>query len=137
MSTQAPVSPSEVGSTMLGMLSGMVVALANTVIRTAVKSTDLIDKLLNTSINLVSSAETISAAVEKRAVIYGEGMIRNGALAEREIELKHRLRVKNLEKQEGLVANSPKPAEDQVEEAIEEVMKGKVAEAAAKKKAKK
>jgi hypothetical protein len=104
MSNQAQtISPSEVGASIFGMLSGMFSAISNTVITTAVKGTKLIDKTLNVAINSVSAAENISEAVEKRSKTYGEGIVRNGKLAERETTVKYVLRLRNLEKQEAAV----------------------------------
>lgn len=101
MSTPVPtLNASQVGSTVFGMLSGMFGALSNTIITTAVKSTVLIDKTLNVAINGVSAAENVSEAVEKRSKIYGDGIVSNGKLAERETKLKYLLRLKNLENQE-------------------------------------
>lgn len=103
-----PLNASQIGTSIFGMLSGMFGALSTTVITTAVKFTLLMDKSMNVCINLVSAAEHVSDAVDKRANIYGEGMVSNGRLAEREIKLKHMLRLANLEKQE---ATAPVTAE--------------------------
>lgn len=105
MADKQAVTPAEIGQSIFGMLSSMFAALSATVITTAVKGTKLIDKTLNVAINSVSAAENITEAVEKRSKIYGEGMVRNGALAERESELKHILRLRNLEKQESSVGS--------------------------------
>lgn len=98
--TTVPLQASQIGSTIFGMLSGMFAALSNTVITTAVKATVLIDKSMNVGINSVSALENITEAVEKRSKIYGDGMVSNGELAERETRLKYLLRLNNLEKQE-------------------------------------
>jgi hypothetical protein len=126
MST-APLNASQVGSTIFGMLSGMFAALSNTVITTAVKATVLIDKSLNVAINTVSAAENVTVAVEQRSKIYGDGIVRNGELAERETTLKYKLRLKNLEKQEASNAGTKhepkvdtiKPAQVKVTSAVE------------------
>ena len=123
MSATQTLSASQVGSSIFGMLSGMFAALSNTVITTAVKGTVLIDKSLNVAIHGVSAAENISEAVEKRSKSYGEGIIANGELAERERTLKYILRLKNLEKQE---ETQPETASDNVKGAREAIAPSEV-----------
>lgn len=126
MSTPQPINASQVGSTIFGMISGMFAALSTTVITTAVKGTTLIDKTLNVAINSVSAAENISEAVEKRSKIYGDGIVSNGELAERETRLKYILRLKNLEAQE---KSAPVTAEPVVAAKVTSAVKPKAKKA--------
>lgn len=113
MSNQAPLNPVQVNASILGMTSAMFQAIAATVVTTAVKSNILVDKTFNVAIHGVSAAEHIAEAGEKRAQIYGEGIVKNGALQERETTLKHQLRLLALEKQEAqakaYTATQPQP----------------------------
>jgi hypothetical protein len=73
-------------------------------VTTALRSNTLVDKTMSTLIHGVSAAENVADAVEKRSKIYGDGMVRNGEIAEREILLKSQMRLHNLEAQEKAVA---------------------------------
>ena len=99
----------QVNTTIMGMTSAMFTSLAATVVTLAVKSNLLVDKSFNVAIHGVSAAENVAEAVEKRSEIYGHGIVANGALAERETTLKHRIRLANLERQES--AGPTKPVE--------------------------
>jgi hypothetical protein len=82
------------------MLAAVIAALTQTITITALRSTTLIDKSSNVLIHGVAAAEHIAAAAEQRAEIYGRGMVANGELAEREIQITHMLRLRNVEREE-------------------------------------
>lgn len=99
------VSPHQVNTSIFGMASAVFTSLCAALVTTAVKGNTLIDKTANTLIHGVSAAENVADAVEKRSAIYGQGIVNNGELAERETTLKYRLRLANLERQEQAIAN--------------------------------
>ena len=99
----------QINSSILGMSSAVFTSLAATVVTFAIKSNVLVDKSFNVAIHGVSAAEFIAEAGEKRAEIYGQGIVNNGALAERETTLKQKLRLHALEKQEKAAKASLKP----------------------------
>jgi len=83
-------------TSVLGVISAVIRAMGSTI----VKGTQVIDTSFNVAIHGVNAANHLAVAVEKRAEIYGQGMVRNGALAEREITLKHTQRLRALEQAE-------------------------------------
>lgn len=99
------IHPAQVNTSIFGMASAVFTATCGTLITVAVKGNTLIDKTANTLIHGVAAAENIAKAVEDRSKIYGEGLVRNGELAERETTLKYQLRLANLERQEEAVRN--------------------------------
>lgn len=105
---QAP-NVNQVNTSILGVGSATITSLLGTIITVAVKSNLLVDKTFNVAINGVTAAEHISEAAEKRAKIYGEGIVANGTLAERETILKSQLRLHALEKQEKAARATIKP----------------------------
>ena len=111
------IEVNQVGATMFGMLSNMVISLTTTVITTATKATVFIDKSMNIGINMASAGENITNAIDKRSASYGAGMVRNGELSERASSLQYRIRLMNLEKQEA-AGPQPLPEPEEVEEVI-------------------
>ena len=113
MATSTP-NPHQVNTSILGMISAVITALCSVVVETAIQGNILIHKSFNVAIHGVSAAEHIGQAVEGRAEIYGQGLVANGVLAERESLLKSKLRLWNLEAQEKAASQSkgdePKPA---------------------------
>lgn len=115
MSNQ-PLNPNQIVSGgLFAMASAVVQAACGMLVTTAVRGNQLIDKTASTLINGVSAAENISIAVEQRSKIYGDGIVRNGELSERETTLKYRIRLHNLEKQEkdilaGITTYTPEPS---------------------------
>lgn len=99
------VSPHQVNTSIFGMASAVFTSVCAALVTTAVKGNTLIDKSANTLIHGVSAAENVAEAVERRSKIYGDGIVRNGELAERETTLKYQLRLANLEKQEEAIRN--------------------------------
>jgi len=98
----------------VGMASAVFTSLCAALVTTAVRSNTLVDKSFNVLIHGVSAAEHIAEAGEGRAQIYGKGIVSNGILAERESELKQKLRLYALEAQEVQAQNAtqavkPKP----------------------------
>lgn len=96
------------------MASAVFQAACGMLVTTAVRGNQLVDKTASTLIHGVSAAENISIAVEQRSKIYGDGIVRNGELAERETTLRYKLRLANLEKQEkdilaGIATYKPDP----------------------------
>jgi hypothetical protein len=71
----------------------MTITLAN-------RSNQLVDINGNSLVNLSSAGEKLTAAVDKRAGIYGDAIVENGKLAEREHTLKQKIRLAILEEQE-------------------------------------
>lgn len=90
----------QVNSSIFGMASAMFTSVAAAVVTTAVQSNRFIDKTFSVMVHGVSAADNVASAVERRSQIYGEGIVRNGELAERETTLKYKLRLHNLEEQE-------------------------------------
>jgi hypothetical protein len=86
----------------------MLSAIFSTVVTTAVRSNDLVNRTFNVVINGMSAAEHISIAIDKRSEIYGKGLIEGGILSERETLLKQKMRLSILEAQE-LAARTHKP----------------------------
>jgi hypothetical protein len=99
------INPAQVNTSIFGMASAVFTSMCAALVTTAVKGNTLIDKSANTLIHGVSAAENVAEAVERRSKIYGDGIVRNGELAERETTLKYKLRLTNLERQEQAVAN--------------------------------
>lgn len=97
------VNPNQVNTSIFGMASAVFTSMAAALVTTAVKGNTLIDKTANTLIHGVSAAENVAEAVERRSKIYGDGIVHNGELAERETALKYKLRLANLERQEAAV----------------------------------
>ena len=100
----------QINTSIMGMTSAVFTSLAATIVTFAIKSNTLVDKTFNVAIFGVSAAEHIAEAGEKRAEIYGKGIVANGALAERETTLRARLRLYNLEQQEKATQTTLKPA---------------------------
>jgi len=100
-----PINPAQVNTSIFGMASAVFTSAAAMLVTTAVKGNTLVDKLANTLIHGVAAAENLAEAVERRSKIYGDGLVRNGELAERETTLKYQLRLANLERQEETVRN--------------------------------
>lgn len=96
-------NPNQVNTTIFGMASAVFTSAAAALVTTAVKGNSLIEKSANTLIHGVSAAENVAKAVEKRSEIYGNGIVNNGELAERETTLKYKLRLAALERQERAV----------------------------------
>lgn len=115
MSSQ-PLNPSQVATGgVFAMASAVFTSACSMLITTAIKGNTLVDKTANTLIHGVSAAENVAEAVEKRSKIYGDGIVRNGELSERETTLKYRLRLANLERQEeairkGTATYTPDPS---------------------------
>jgi len=101
------VNPNQINASVLGMASAVFTSLAAAIVTMAVKSNVLVEKGFNVLIHGVSAAEHIAEAAEGRAEIYGQGLVANGALAERETALKHRLRLAVLEAQEISAGSNP------------------------------
>lgn len=97
------LNPNQVNTTIFGMASAVFTSACAALVTTAIKGNTLIDKTANTLIHGVSAAENVAEAVERRSKIYGDGIVRNGELSEREITLKYKLRLANLEKQEAAI----------------------------------
>lgn len=96
-----PLNPNQiVTGGVFAMASAVFQAACGMLVTTAVRGNQLVDKTASTLIHGVSAAENISIAVEERSKIYGDGIVRNGELAERETTLKYRMRLASLEKQE-------------------------------------
>jgi hypothetical protein len=122
-----PMNPNQIASGgLFAMASAVVQAACGMLVTTAVRGNQLVDKTASTLIHGVSAAENISIAVEQRSKIYGDGIVRNGELSERETTLRYRLRLANLEKQEkdilaGLAAYTPDPSlKDKLKKALEQ-----------------
>jgi len=111
---QPPVNVNQVNTSIIGMTSAVFTSIAATIVTTAVKANVLVDKTFNVAIHGVAAAEHVARAGEERAKIYGEGIVNNGVLSEREITLKHKLRLYALEQQEKALLESEKPRKIQV-----------------------
>jgi len=96
-------NPNQVNTSIFGMASAVFTSMAAMLVTTAVKGNTLVDKTANTMIHGVSAAENVAEAIERRSKIYGDGIVNNGELAERETALKYKLRLANLEKQEAAI----------------------------------
>jgi len=83
-------------TSVLGVFSAIIRAIGSTI----VKGSAALDTTLDVAIHGVNAANHIASAVERRAEIYGDGMVANGVLAEREITLKHMHRLRALESAE-------------------------------------
>lgn len=131
------LNANQVNTTIFGMASAMFTSIAAMVVTTAVKSNTLVDKTANTLIHGVSAAENVAEAVERRSKVYGDGIVRNGELAERETTLKYKLRLYNLERQEQRVKDGteqyvPEPSvASKVTEAVKSAVAGSSQEAGA------
>lgn len=90
----------QVNTSVIGMFSAMLSAIFATIVTTAVETNGLVKQAFSVLSYTMSAAEHITQAVDKRSEIYGKGMVSNGALAERETELKYKLRLAALEAQE-------------------------------------
>lgn len=130
MSNQ-PLNPNQIVSGgLFAMASAVVQAACGMLVTTAVRGNQLIDKTASTLINGVSAAENISIAVEQRSKIYGDGIVRNGELSERETTLKYRIRLHNLEKQEkdilaGITTYTPDPSlKEKLAKAVKDMANG-------------
>jgi hypothetical protein len=99
------INPNQINTSIFGMASAVFTSVCAMLVTTAVKGNLVVEKTANTLIHGISAAENIAEAVEGRSKIYGEGMVRNGELAERETTLKYKLRLANLERQEEIVRN--------------------------------
>lgn len=110
MSTATTPNVNQVNTSILGMSSAVFTSLCTALVTTAVKSNVLIDKTFNVAIHGVSAAEHIADAGEKRAKIYSDAIVKNGSLAERESEIRARLRLLALERQEAATAEATKAA---------------------------
>jgi hypothetical protein len=100
----------QVNTSVLGTIANVFRALCSMLTTVATQGEVFVYKGSNVLINTVSAGEHISKACETRAEIYGAGMVKNGALAERELELKHKIRLYALERQEAAGrANANKP----------------------------
>jgi len=97
------LNPAQINTSIFGMASAVFTSMASVLVTTAVKGNVLVEKTANTLIHGVAAAENVAEAVERRSKIYGDGMVRNGELSERETELKYLLRLANLERQEEAV----------------------------------
>ena len=91
------LNPNQINTSVLGMASAVFTSLCAALVTTAVQGNLLIQKSFNVMIHGVAAAEHIAKAAEGRAEIYGKGLVKNGALAERETELKQILRNHALE----------------------------------------
>lgn len=97
------INPAQINTSIFGMASAVFTSACAMLVTVAIKSNTLVEKTANTLIHGVSSMENVAEAVERRSKIYGDGMVRNGELAERETELKYKLRLANLERQEVII----------------------------------
>jgi len=100
---QPALNPNMVNTSIFGMASAVFTSACAMVVTTAVRGNTLVDKLANTLIHGVAAAENVAEAVERRSKIYGDGIVRNGELAERETTLKYKLRLVNLERNEAAI----------------------------------
>ena len=101
------LNPNQVNTSVLGMLSAVITSACTALVTTAIKGNEAIAGLFGIVIHAISAGEHIAEAVEGRAKIYGEHLVKNGALAEREGTLKHVLRLKALEAQEQSASVKP------------------------------
>ena len=90
---QPSINPISVLTAVITSLGAMTITLAN-------RSNQLVDINGNSLVNLSSAGEKLTAAVDKRAGIYGDAIVENGKLAEREHTLKQKIRLAILEEQE-------------------------------------
>lgn len=104
----ATPNPNQINTSVLGMASAVFTSLCAALVTTAVQGNVLITKTFNVLIYGVAAAEQIAKAAEGRAKIYGEGLVANGELAERETKLKSLLRLHALEAQEEAAQTQPK-----------------------------
>lgn len=103
--------PEQVNTSIFGMASAVFTSACAALVTTAVKGNELITHTANTLIHSASAAENVTAAVEKRSKIYGDAIVENGKLAEREGTLKHQMRLYALEAKEKAVREGRIPAE--------------------------
>lgn len=95
----------------LTVASMVITALGKMLVTTAVKGDAIVDHTGNALVNLASSADHVTRAVDGRSEIYANAIISNGDLAEREHTLKQKIRLMNLETQEAsMTAAKSKPA---------------------------
>lgn len=95
----------------LTVMSMCITALGKMLVTTAVKGDQVVDHAGNALVNLASSADHVTRAVDGRSEIYANAIISNGDLAEREHTLKQKIRLMNLETQEqSMSAAKAKPA---------------------------
>ena len=107
----------QVNTSVIGMFGAMLNAIFSTVVTTAVRSNELVNRTFNVVINGMSACEHISIAIDKRADIYGKGLVEGGVLSERETLLKQKIRLAALEAQE-LSARTTQPVKAKPGEAI-------------------
>ena len=93
----------------LTVLSMCITALGKMLVTTAVKGDQVVDHAGNALVNLASSADHVTRAVDGRSEIYANAIISNGDLAEREHTLKQKIRLMNLETQEASMSAAKKP----------------------------
>jgi hypothetical protein len=91
--------------TIFSGLSAVLTSTCAMLVTAALQSNKFIDKFFSTMIHGMSAADNIAEAVEKRSKIYGDGVVANGEISEREILMKSRMRLHALERQEQAVAN--------------------------------
>jgi len=96
-----------INMSVLGVISTVIATLGSTIIKASTVLTHSFDVLIHG----VNAANHIAYAVEQRAEIYGDGMVSNGALAEREIKLKSAARIRALEEAEALADIVTPPAD--------------------------
>jgi hypothetical protein len=98
--TMSNAQVAQVNINPLTVMSMCITALGKMLVTTAVKGDQVVDHAGNALVNLASSADHVTRAVDGRSEIYANAIIGNGDIAEREHTLKAKIRLMNLETQE-------------------------------------
>ena len=100
------VNPMTVVQAMIAALGHMAITIAN-------KSDVFVEKLGNNLINTASAGEHMTKALDSRAAIYGAAVVSTGELAKREHEIKQRIRLFALEREEAELTAKQVPVKPQ------------------------
>jgi len=90
----------QINGSVLTMISAVISAMAAMIVTTCVQGNRFVGKFFNVAIHGVSAAEHIARAGEERAEIYGQSIVNNGVLAQREMVIRHRKRLVAVENEE-------------------------------------
>ena len=107
MNNQAQVQ--QVSVNPVAVISAVITALGAMTITAANKSNAVLSNTGDIFVYGTSAAARVTKAVDQRAEIYGNAIVANGELAEREHLVKARMRLANLEQQEAEILAQTKP----------------------------
>ena len=108
MSNQAQVQ--QVSVNPVAVISAVITALGAMTITAANKSNEVLSNTGDILVYGTSAGARVTKAVDLRAEIYGNAIVANGEIAEREHLVKARMRLASLEDQEAQMLSQTKPA---------------------------